>query len=250
MIRQLMANNLEDEGSDASEDSDEVILSSYVGYNRDVFPRIVDLHVSDGATIADVTYGRGNFWTDVPEDKYEVLRTDIDSDKSPDSERGVDCRELPYEDDELNCVVLDPPYAEGFFRRNEDHLAGNGSHAKFRSNYSTGNVYTGGSKYHQAVLDLYFAAGSEAKRVLDDEGVFIVKVGDEVSSNTQYLTHIQITNYYERELGFYTKDLFVVQRHNTPSVSGMYNQVHARKNHSFFMVYSMSGEPQNIIESS
>jgi tRNA G10 N-methylase Trm11 len=244
-----MANNLEDEESEPTEDSGEVILSSYVGYNRDVFRRIIDLHVKDGATIADVTYGRGNFWTDVPENQYEVLRTDIDPDKSPDSEEGVDCRELPYADNELDCVVLDPPYAEGFFRRNEDHLAGNGSHAKFRSNYSTGDVHTGGSKYHQAVLDLYFAAGTEAQRVLKDEGVFIVKVGDEVSSNTQYLTHIQITNYYERVLDFYTKDLFVVERHNTPSVSGLQNQVHARKNHSFFMVYNMDGEPQNLVES-
>ncbi len=240
-----MSNNLE-EGS--SDDSEDIILSSYVGYNREVLAKIADLHIEDGATIADVTYGCGNFWTDIPDDKYDLFRTDIDPQKSPDSDGGVDCRDLPYEDDEIDCVVLDPPYTEGFFRRNKEHLAGNGSHSTFRSNYSSGTVHTGGSKYHQAVLDLYFEAGKEAKRVLSEEGVFIVKVGDEVSSNTQYLTHIQITNYYERELEFYTKDLLVVERHNQPSVSGMNNQVHARKNHTFFMVYTMDGEPQNILE--
>lgn len=246
-----MPNNLENESAEkSSADSKDIVLSSYVAYNRKVFPKIVDLHVEDGATIADVTYGRGNFWTDVPDGKYKVYKTDIDPEKSPDSEEGVDCRNLPYEDGEIDCVVLDPPYAEGFFRRNKEHLAGNGTHSNFRSNYSTGDVHTGGSKYHQAVLDLYFEAGKEAKRVLSDAGVFVVKVGDEVSSNTQYLTHIQITNYYERELEFYTKDLFVVERHNKPSVSGMQNQVHARKNHSFFMVYNMDGEPQNTIETS
>jgi hypothetical protein len=243
-----MTNNVGDDAVENSSDkSDGIVLSSYIANNRKVFPKILDLHVDTGATIADVTYGQGNFWNDVPDNEYEVWRTDIDPDKSPDSEQSVDCRELPYEDGELDCVVLDPPYAEGFFRRNKDHLAGNGSHSNFRSNYSTGDVHTGGSKYHQAVLDLYFEAGKEAKRVLDENGVFIVKVGDEVSSNTQYLTHIQVTNYYERELRFYTKDLFVVERHNTPSVSGMENQVHARKNHSFFMVYNMNGEPQNIV---
>ena len=69
-----------------------------------------------------------------------------------------------------------------------------------------------------------------------------------MSSNTQNLTHIQITNYYEKELDVYTKDLFVVERHNNPSVSGMQNQIHARKNHSFFMIYTVDGEPQNIVK--
>ena len=244
-----MSDNIENEAEEKSSvSSEDIVLSSYIAYNAEVFSKIADLYVEDGATIADVTYGRGNFWTNVPDEKYDTYKTDIDPEKSPDSEEGVDCRDLPYEDGEIDCVVLDPPYTEGFFRRNKEHLAGNGSHSDFRSNYSSGDVHTGGSKYHQAVLDLYFEAGKEAKRVLDDDGLFIVKVGDEVSSNTQNLTHIQITNYYEKELDVYTKDLFVVERHNNPSVSGMQNQIHARKNHSFFMIYTVDGEPQNIVK--
>ena len=244
-----MSDNIENEAEEKSSvSSEDIVLSSYIAYNAEVFSKIADLYVEDGATIADVTYGRGNFWTNVPDEKYDTYKTDIDPEKSPDSEEGVDCRDLPYEDGEIDCVVLDPPYTEGLFRRNKEHLAGNGSHSDFRSNYSSGDVHTGGSKYHQAVLDLYFEAGKEAKRVLDDDGLFIVKVGDEVSSNTQNLTHIQITNYYEKELDLYTKDLFVVERHNNPSVSGMQNQIHARKNHSFFMIYTMDGEPQNIVK--
>lgn len=236
--------------SSNAEKEDELVLSSYVATNSEVFPKVLQLHVEDGAKIADVTYGKGVFWENVPADKYNLYRTDIDPEKSPDSPdgKGVDCRDLPYKDDSFGVVVLDPPYAEGYFRRNEDHLAGNGSHSKFRSNYSTGAAYTESPKYHQAVLALYFEAGREAKRVLRDDGVFIVKVGDEVSSNTQELTHIQITNFYERELRFYTKDLFVVERYNKPATPGVNNQVHARKNHSFFMIYEINGEPQNVLE--
>jgi len=95
---------------------------------------------------------------------------------------------------------------------------------------------------------MYFGAGREAKRVLREDGVFIVKVGDEVSANTQELTHIQITNFYERELQFYTKDLFVVERNNKPNTTGINTQVHARKNHTFFMIYEMGREPRNILE--
>lgn len=241
--------SLEDPNSDLV-DENETILSSYVATNSNVFPKVLQLHVEEGAKIADVTYGKGVFWENIPEGRYEVYRTDIDPKKSPDSPdgEGVDCRDLPYNDDSLDVVVLDPPYAEGYYRRNESHLAGNGSHSKFRSNYSNGEAYDGAPKYHKAVLAVYFDAGREAKRVLRDDGVFIVKVGDEVSSNTQELTHIQITNFYEQKLQFYTKDLFVVERHGTPTTPGVNKQVHARKNHSFFMVYEMDRKPQNVSE--
>ena len=40
----------------------DVIFSSYQSGNSDVFPNILALHVPEGATIADVTYGKGVFW--------------------------------------------------------------------------------------------------------------------------------------------------------------------------------------------
>ena len=41
---------------------------------------------------------------------------------------------------------------------------------------------------------------------------------------------------YER-MGFAAEDLFVVVRNNRPGVSRMVRQVHARKNHSYFLVF-------------
>lgn len=228
-----MTDDSDDERTEVAKE--DLTLSAYVAGNAEVFPKVLDLHVPPGIEVADVTYGKGVFWKNVPEDTYDLTATDIDPEKSPSGE-SVDCRDLPYDDESIDCLVLDPPYAEGFFRRNKDMLAGHGSHESFRDAYTSESTQTGGSKYHQAVLDLYSAAGEEAYRVLKDDGMFIVKVQDEVSANKQHLTHIQITNFFE-SLGFYTKDLFVTVRNNTPSVSGMYNQVHARKNHSFFMVY-------------
>ncbi len=38
-------------------------------------------------------------------------------------------------------------------------------------------------------------------------------------------------------LGFIAEDLFVVVRTNNPGVSRMVKQVHARKNHSYFLVF-------------
>ena len=168
------------------------------------------------------------FWQKVNRSKYTVHATDLQA--------GVDCRDLPYADASLDCVVLDPPYMEGLFRKHTDHMAGAGTHRTFREHYSNGEATDGGPKWHDAVLDLYFKAGREAYRVLRPNGILIVKCQDEVSANRQRLTHVEIINEYESR-GFYTKDLFVVVRLNQPGVSRLKKQVHARKNHSYFIVF-------------
>jgi hypothetical protein len=206
----------------------DVVLSAHVGTNASVFPLVLDLHVAKGSTIADVTWGKGAFWRKVPARDYRLLATDLQT--------GVDCRALPYQDGEIDCVVLDPPYMEGLFRREVGHLAGGGTHAAFRTNYSDGTPTADGPRYHDAVLDLYLRAGSEAHRVLRGNGVFIVKCQDEVSANRQRLTHVELINAYA-ETGFYCKDLFVVVRPNRPVVARLLRQEHARKNHSYFLVF-------------
>lgn len=206
----------------------DVVVSAYVGSNAEVFPKVLALHVPVGSVVADVTYGKGIFWKNIPAGLYEL--------KSSDMAMGVDCCSLPYELGSIDCVVLDPPYMEGLFRNSVDQMAGGGTYAAFRETYSNGEETVGGPKWHAAVVDLYFRAGREAFRVLRDNGILIVKCQDEVSANRQNLTHIEIIDEYEK-LGFYTKDLFVVVRPNRPGVSRLKKQVHARKNHSYFIVF-------------
>lgn len=70
-------------------------------------------------------------------------------------------------------------------------------------------------------------------------GKLIVKCQDEVSANKQHLTHVEIINGYA-DMGFSCKDLFVLVRTNRPGVSRIKTQVHARKNHSYFLVFVKS----------
>lgn len=212
----------------------EVVLSAHIGDNSELFAKILELHVPRGSTVADITYGKGIFWKKVSPADYRLLPSDIST--------GVDCRKLPYNNGSVDCVILDPPYMEGLYRKDKDHLAGSGSHAAFRETYSNGDETTTGPKWHGAVLDMYYKAGAEAHRVLKSNGVLIVKCQDEVSANTQRLTHVEIINRYE-ELGFYAKDLFVVIRQNSPCITRLKKQVHARKNHSYFLVFIKGSPP-------
>jgi len=222
--------------------STDLTLSAYVGQNADVFPSILQLHVPKGSLVADVTFGKGAFWKKVPAGDYELLASDLTA-KYKDGEfpftkirSGVDLRDLPYEDESVDCVVMDPPYMEGLYRKASGHLAGGGTHGAFREAYSNGEETKKGPKYHDAVTDMYLRGGVEANRVLRQDGALIVKCQDEVSANLQRLTHVEIISAYE-EMGLYTKDLFVLVRPNRPGVSRVKTQVHARKNHSYFLVF-------------
>ncbi|WP_218670711.1 hypothetical protein, partial [Salmonella enterica] len=49
-----------------------VTMSAHLSGNAEVFPQILDLHVPEGAVIADVTFGGGVFWKKVNLDKYKL----------------------------------------------------------------------------------------------------------------------------------------------------------------------------------
>ena len=197
----------------------------------------MSLHVPKDAEVADVTYGKGVFWRKIPDGQYRTFLTDINS--------GVDCRDLPYAEQSIDAVVLDPPYMEGFFRRKENQKAAGGTHSAFRNYYSNGNEAQTekGPRWADAVLAFYFAAIDEANRVLRDKGVLVVKCQDQVSANIQRLTHVEIINFAAGR-DFYCKDIFVLVRNNAPAVSRIIKQNHARKRHSYFLIFVKGGMPR------
>jgi hypothetical protein len=224
----------------------DVLVSAHPGGNAELFPRILALHVPPGAVIADVTYGQGVFWQQVPTGRYTLLPSDIAT--------GTDCRALPYADASVCALVLDPPYMEGLLRPKAATRGGLGSHAGLRIYYAAGGegadpgpigTAAAGGRWHQAVLDLYLGAAAEARRVLRDHGILIVKCQDEVSANRQELTHVQIITGLA-ELGFYARDLFVLVRPGRPGVARLLRQVHARKNHSYFLVFQKVPAGQQV----
>jgi len=205
--------------------TNDLVFSSHWGTNDEVFPHILSLYVAPHSVVADVTYGKGVFWKKIPKDVYVLKKSDLST--------GVDCRDLPYQDESLDCVVFDPPYM---------HTPGGTAHTNHQNfeGYYRNNNAQSDKKYHEAVLDLYFTAAKEAFRVLKPGGIYIVKCQDEVCALRQRFTHIEIINELT-EYGFTPEDLFVVTRKGKPGVSVMLRQLHARKNHSYFLVFYKPG---------
>jgi hypothetical protein len=208
----------------------DVVVSAHLSDNSEVFPQLMDLHVEKGSTVADITYGLGVFWRKIGRTKYKVLASDL--------KIGQCWKSLPYESGSVDAVVFDPPYMEGLYRKTKEAMAGSGSHTAFQNAYSDGSLTPGSSerKYHDAVLAAYLSVMPEVLRILRPAGKFIVKCQDEVSANRQKLTHVELIWAYEK-MGFYCKDIFIVVRRNAPVISRLIKQKHARKNHSYFLVF-------------
>jgi site-specific DNA-adenine methylase/DNA polymerase I-like protein with 3'-5' exonuclease and polymerase domains len=195
-----------------------LVYSAYTGTSAELFPLILQLHVPPGSLVADATFGKGVFWKHVDPAAYRLLATDLAT--------GTDCRQLPYGDGSLDCLILDPPF---WSRRGNSR-----THGDFEARYSA-VPNNGVAKWHDAVFALYRQAGQEAARVLRRGGTLIIKCQDEVCSHRQRLTHVEIIDAYAA-MGFYAKDLFILVRRDRPRVR-LKQQQHARKNHSYFLVF-------------
>ena len=200
---------------------DDLIYTATIGDNSEVFSDIVGLYLKEGQTIADPTYGKGRFWTKIDKTKYNGLYSDLKV--GLDCKGGIDCRNLPYEKDSIDALVIDIPY-----RAHHKGRAIKG----FDEGY---NLDNSGLYLNSDVLNLYEGGMREAYRVLKLKGFLILKCQDMIESSKQHWNHITL---YQKalEIGFSAEDLLVVVNNKKLLVTS-YTQVHARKNHSYFWVF-------------
>lgn len=186
------------------------ILTATVGSNADLIPNILSMYVPIGSVVADVTYGKGVFWRNVPEGSYDLKATDLMN--------GVDFGNLPYDDQSIDALILDPPYMHGGVTVKK----------------SINDCYRNQNTSHESVIRLYAKGILEAARVLKKKGRIIVKTQDEIESGKQMHSHIELVQIMEI-FGFRILDTFVLVQPSIPAMREKYQKT-ARKNHSYALV--------------
>jgi hypothetical protein len=184
-------------------------------YNGPLIAAAAALWIADDDDVLDVTYGRGNFWTDY---RPEHLRWhDLALD-------GVDFRHLPEPDRSVDVVVFDPPYISQGGRDTS-------TADDFTDRYGLRDCPRTVSELQQLIDD----GIAEAERVLRRDGRLLVKCMDYVSSGRFVKGRHRIVATAEA-LRLRQVDEYVHYSGTGPQPEHD-RQVHSRRAHSFLCVF-------------
>ena len=194
---------------------------------QQIIQNIISLYIPSKQIDLDPTYSKGIFYKNAsfnqPTLKYDLV-------PQVDGVLQADCRQLPLQDQSINSIMFDPPF-----------LATTGPSLNSSQNNNLINKRFGVYPNEQALHQMYCDSLKEFWRILKPEGILIFKCQDKVSSGKQYMTHVYTINMAE-EIGFYSLDLFVLGVESRLVADWQKNQKHARKFHSYFLVFQ---KPKN-----
>lgn len=161
----------------------------------------------------DPCYSKGHVWRGL---QGPVWKGDLVP--SSDEVNNCDCRHLPFGDSSVGSVFFDPPFLPvGATKK--------GIMASRFTGFST----------LQELYDMYEASLQEFKRILKKGGILIWKCQDIVNHDKQRMFHVWIINEAVKN-GFEVLDLFILVRQQRLTSSKWIHQVHARKNHCYYIV--------------
>ena len=199
----------------------EIIKS--ISYDQDeIIQWIIELYCPDGFEV-DPTYSKGNFYKRLPSPTYKY-------DIQPQTQDTIqaDCRNLPLADASIKSIMFDPPFIASIPKSQPTGIINQ------RFGYYRNIQHELWDMYHEALEEFY--------RILKTDGVLVFKCQDTIDSCKQYFSHVEIINYAVK-LGFYPKDLFVLLARHRIIGKTHRNQQHARKFHSYFLVFIKQHNP-------
>lgn len=200
-----------------------------ISYSQEeIIKWILDLYVPSKHINLDATYSIGNFYknTGIQEPEYK-----FDINPIIDGVEFGDVRNLPIEDNSIDCQMFDPPFLATTGESLKSNVSNNIINKRF-------GVYDNEKLLHQMYID----AMKESYRILNDNGILIFKCQDKISSGKQYLSHVFIIN-EAIKIGFYPEDIFILLAKNRIVADWqLKNQKHARKFHSYFIVFKKNNK--------
>lgn len=159
------------------------------------------------------------------------LRFDLNaSAKGYDAEDG-DARNLPLQDNSVKCMILDPPFMFG-------------THGQTKNNVIN-KRYTMFDSYAD-MMTCYLGILKEAHRVLDNKGLLIFKCQDYTDGKTT-MTHCLVWE-WATKLGFYAKDIAVLNLPKGKIYNSNLKQRHLRKTHCYFWVFEKQKKPKSWLD--
>lgn len=192
-------------------------LVKSISYSQfEIINWIIKLYCPKGIQV-DCTYSLGGFYK-----KGLVKEPEYKFDINPQIEgvQKADCRHLPLEDNSVYSIMYDPPFLYGKERNDNVGI--------IKRRYS--QVYCWND-----IKSLYRESLQEFSRILQPDGTLIFKCQDFAKDGKQHLTHSMIQN-MGIQYGLYPIDLFVMLVKSRP-IRYDIPQHHARKFHSYFLVF-------------
>ena len=194
------------------------VIKSIQNSDRDVLFAIKQLYLGEDNYDLDPCYSKGKFYEDLetptmkldktPQDDGETIKNDIIEDG------------LPYQNNSIKSIVFDPPFMFG-------------KHGKTEQNIMT-KRFTMFDNWEELEL-MYKKSLQEFYRVLIKGGIVAFKCQDYTDSKTT-LTHCYVHN-WAIEKGFKVEDLFIMAFKGGRIWNSNLIQKHARKYHSYWIVF-------------
>lgn len=194
------------------------MIKSIYDNQFDIFNAILTLCNMDRFFL-DATYSTGGFYKN-GKVKEPLLKSDIE----PKSEEVIRCdvRELSKEFgiEAIPSIIFDPPFLGG---------GGQSKTGIINKRFSSFNTVS-------EMWELYRGAMEEIYQALEQGGYLCFKCQDIVNNHKNYFSHVVIMNYAVK-IGFYPKDLFILEARNRIIGANRKNQEHARKFHCYFWLF-------------
>jgi len=182
---------------------------------QELLKAIIEIHLKDMNIHIDPMYFKGNFYKDIskPFHRFDINPIVDDCHKG-------DARNLPIESNYANSIILDPPFMFGLHGQTKNYYSSR-THGIFKD-------FVELKLFYKDVL-------KEAYRILKKKGILIFKCQDYTDSKSTFV-HCFVYQ-WAKEIGFYPKDLAILNLPKNKVTNNNLIQRHLRKVHSYFWVF-------------
>ena len=188
---------------------------SYFENEQECLKAILEIHNNGKTFDCDPMFNKGNFYKTIekPQHRFDLNPIVVGCEKA-------NAENLPLESNSLKSIILDPPFMV-CTRESQRNFYSSKTHSYYNSN--------------DDLISGYRNLIKEAHRVLKQKGLLVFKCQDYTDSKT-IMSHCIVYN-LAVELGFYAKDLAILNIPKSKVYNGNTKQRHFRKVHTYFWVF-------------